>query len=160
IFGDPTNGYYDYKVYSGYYSYRSVCAMNDSSILATVWTPKNDYVLYQYNMDLNVIGRLDEGFGSYIRSGLTTGYIAAGGEEFGYFDENKNEKFTSKVFKNGTNDEISIVRVKPSKDGGYYGMAVGWRHLNGNSTNVTYLFKTDSMGKIYNQPQFNEKEAA
>jgi hypothetical protein len=156
--GWPTNGYHDYQVHSGYYSYRSVCAMNDTSILAHVWTPQNDYVLYQYNMDLNVIQRYDTGGGSFMFK-IPNGHLGAGGETFSVYDQFNNRKFRTTVFKNGPNDEIEIVRVKPSKDGGYYGMAVGWRHLNGNSTNVTYLFKTDSMGKIYNQPQFKEKEA-
>jgi hypothetical protein len=66
-----------------------------------------------------------------------------------------------KIFGNYPNHDITIAKIKQSKDGGFYGIANGHSKFNIDSdSDLVFAFKTDTLGLIYeNKPVKTEWDA-
>ncbi len=68
-------------------------------------------------------------------------------------------KWAHNVLPEKDSEAVEIKKIAQSADGGYYGIADGYRILtNGDWQYIVYIFKTDSLGKINPTEEYSEKK--
>ena len=156
IQGTHYNGYYDYVIpIKG--NNLSVDQLNDSVIIASVSDPlEYDQVnnLYLYDQDFNIIKRIKDAGALGIVANKYGGYVGFGGPGIlGFKNIDGSTYGWVGVYQNSPTEFIDIYKTKQSRDGGFYGVAVGEYYqsldFSQHSDMAVYVFKTDSIGLIH-----------
>ena len=83
--------------------------------------------------------------------------LISGGDGLTLLDTNFNIIWMrEKIFGEHPNHDITMQHIHHSSDGGFYGIAAGESHDWDPDKDLTFVFKTDSLGFIHHSPKYNE----
>lgn len=145
-------------------------AYSDSEVVASVYKVSGcDYGTYinVYNLLGQLKRRIDTypySSSIYVTNDKTFVMLSGNRLLFVYTQQSVSMVVKEIISVNSAKETITIKTIKQSRDGGFYGIAEGEIAPNGWSDplreNWIYIFKTDSLGNIYNEEEYSEKGQA
>ena len=130
-----------------------------SSYRADCNSERNYYILDKYG---KVVRKIVTEFVSSLFLPLKNGNIlVSGGNALVMLDSNfKVVWIQDKMFGEHPNHDLEMRNIHQSSDGGFYGIAAGESHDWDPDKDLTFVFKTDSLGNIYNREKYSEWDQA
>ena len=147
-----------------------LCSFKDTNFIApiNVYTscnpnPENGLYFYLYNSQGKLLKRIKHFWAVGNIEAISNGrFMLYAGNFIVVLDAELNYLFSKDIFSKNSFELIEIKQVHQSHDGGFYGMAEGYRVLNTappwEYENVVYVFKTDKFGNINNEPEYIEMQ--
>ncbi len=150
------------------YRVKDLIAFNDTMFLATLSCRlSNDCPLkegnyfYFYNANGKLIKRLKNAWAvDFIRQTKDKKIVICAGNFIGKLNTNFELEWAKDIFPEDSMALVFIEDFAQCKDGGYLGIAGGYRAINNNWSDiqyVVYVFKTDSLGNINPKEEYIEK---
>jgi hypothetical protein len=150
------------------YRLKDLIVFNDTMFLVTLSTYlssdcplKNGNYFYIYNANGKLIKRLNNDWAvDLIKQTKDKKIVIGAGNFIGKLNTNFELEWAKEIFPEDSMALVFIEDFAQSKDGGYFGIAGGYRAINNNWSDlqyVVYVFKTDSLGNINQKEEYKEK---
>lgn len=151
------------------YTLIDIRSFNDTMFIASIVArtscpdPYGTY-FYLYNSQGKLIKRIySQDANGVMFQTRDNGLITGAGIYIAKLNENFELKWAKNILPDKEFEAIYIKKITQSKDGGYLGIADGYRAINNNWSDrqyVVYVFKTDTNGLINQQIENNKLESA
>ena len=142
-----------------------ITSFNDTSyvvtlnILRSCPNQEDGSYFYFYNSIGKLVRRLKNDWaGGYLIKDKNSRILTYGGNIIAKLNNSFALEWTKELYTQHDSESIYIKKMAKSKDGGYYGIADGFKlDRFGNNNYVVYVFKTDSLGNINQKEEYLEK---
>ena len=151
------------------YTLRGITSFNDTMFIASIEArsscpdPYGTY-FYLYNNQGKLIKRIySQDANGVMHQTIDNGLLTGAGIYIAKLNKNFERKWAKNILPDKEFEAVYIKKIAQSKDGGYYGIADGYRAINNNWSDrqyVVYVFKTDSNGVINQKLPDNKLDSA
>lgn len=150
------------------YNLKDIIPYNDSLCLATVdfgysqfCSQGNGWYYYFYNSRGEMVKKIrKEWVSTLVIQTHDKGILFGGGTSIAKLNKELELEWSSKLYPQENNQSVEIIKIAQSRDGGYYGIAHGYKNVDHPIIRYyyfAYVFKTDSLGQIHQQKEYSEK---